>query len=88
MKDFEGTEQMYSVYGKYPQTDGTVYRRLLGRFMIMNNNVSIVEDHIGMLENVLIPGPLIGHNERALRSLEQSAYSEVVGEDKIGRAHV
>lgn len=87
MSDMAGVNEIFAVYGKYPQDNGTVRRQLLGRFMITNGNVSILEDNVGMLKSMLIPGPLMGHNNRALRSLEASAYTEVLDEAKVKAGH-
>lgn len=87
MSDMAGVNEVFAVYGKYPQDNGSVRRQLLGRFMITNNEVSILEDNVGMLGSMLIPGPLMGHNSRALRSLEESAYTEVLDEAKVKQGH-
>lgn len=87
MSDMAGANEIFAVYGKYPQDNGTVRRQLLGRFMITDNQVSILEDNIGMLGSMLIPGPLMGHNDRALRALEGSAYTEVLDEGKVTEGH-
>lgn len=81
--DFAGTQAIYSVYGNYPQDNGQISRRLLGRFMIIKDKLTILEDHIGMLKSMLIEGPVYGANERALNSLSQSPYTEVVNEADV-----
>jgi hypothetical protein len=81
--DFSDTHNVFSVYAVYPQEDGEHHRRLIGRFVIYNDRVALLEDHIGWLSDMLPDGPVTPEIKRAIESLRHSAYTQVVNEEEV-----
>jgi hypothetical protein len=80
-----GTPGIYNVYQKTADEERGVEAGLVGRFVVYGNNVSIIEDHTGMIESMFPAGPITGQLLRRMKSMEngQSAYWDVVLESDI-----
>ena len=86
MIDFLNANEVFEVHGVYPHEAGHHEQMLLGRFLIENGKLRILEDHQGLLGSMLHQG-LVGPNVRALNSLAQSGYTKVVPESELVQGH-
>jgi hypothetical protein len=84
MVDFQNANGIFDVYGVYPNEKGN-QRLLLGRFMIEDGKLRVLEDHNGMLK-MLSNGP-VGHSLQQLDSLARSPYTQVVSESEVKEGH-
>jgi hypothetical protein len=87
MIDFQSGDEVYQVFSVYPHPAGNkTHGMMLGRFMVQDGKLRILEDHNGMLHEVLHDGP-VGHNTAALKSLTTSSYTKVVAESDVAQGH-
>jgi hypothetical protein len=83
--DFQTANEIFNVYSRYPK-DGKTDGYMIGRFMVENENLRILEDHTGLLRKALKNGP-VGHNAAALKSMAQSPYLKLVSESEVAQGH-
>lgn len=81
MIDFENANEIFDVYGTYPKETGK-QKMLLGRFVIQNGQLQVIEDHHKILSRTLVRGP-VGWSIDALNSLASSPYTQVVAESEV-----
>ena len=82
MIDYQNANEVFDVYGVYPQSVGNAHRRLLGRFAILDGKLRIIEDHTGILHGSLFEGP-VGPNIPTINSMDRSPYLEIVADADI-----
>jgi hypothetical protein len=83
--DFQGANEIFDVYSRYPQeSDAQGY--MIGRFMVEEGKLKILEDHSGLLKRSLQNGP-VGHNAAALKAMARSPYLRLVGESEVAQGH-
>lgn len=81
MKDI--AHHIHQVYMYKPQRDGSVTRHPIGRFMTVGRQLNILEDYHGHLHEALPEGPINMHTLRAMNSLKNSSYLDVVPASKV-----
>lgn len=86
MIDFENANEIFDVYGVYPNEAGKVESYMIGRFLIEKGNVKILEDHNGILHGSLHNGP-VERNLHSLEALSRSSYLRVVSEAAVSQGH-
>lgn len=82
MIDFESANQVFDVYGVSPSREGAVGYHLLGRFLVEDGKLRILEDHRGLLKQGLHNGP-VSRNLSGLNSLSRSSYIRIVAESEV-----
>jgi hypothetical protein len=85
MIDFQTANEVFDVYSQYPNGDKTD-GYMVGRFMVQDGNLRILEDHQGILKNSLTNGP-VGHNAAQLEAMQHSGYLKIVTESDIAQGH-
>jgi hypothetical protein len=76
--DFNPVHAIFSVYEWYSGE-----RRYMGRFLVHNGQLLILEDHHGMLKQHFRDGPLVGQNEQAIEDLSRSGFIELANEGNV-----
>lgn len=81
-----GEPGIWLVYRKSQGEKGPEHR-LVGRLVIHGDNITVMEDHDGVVERMFPAGPMDGRILRRMRSMEngQSAYWELVREDDLNQ---
>lgn len=82
MIDFQTANEIFNVMGVSPNEHGSLHTRLLGRFLIQDGKVRILEDHNGMLHRTLHNGP-VSRNLAQLKALANSDYIRVVADSEV-----
>lgn len=85
MIDFQDANEVFSVFGVYPH-EGKAEGYMIGRFMVKDGKLRVLEDHNGMLSDMLHNGP-VAHNTARLKALTNSAYTKVVAETDVVQGH-
>ncbi len=82
-----GENGIYLVFRKYFDQEKGEHHRPVGRFVVHNGNISVVEDHDGIVEGMFPPGELGSDELRRMRQYEngQSAHWELVREDDLNQ---
>jgi len=83
--DFQDANEIFDVYARYPH-QGTVQGFMIGRFMVQDGKLRILEDHTGQLKESLTNGP-VGHSTAQLEAMSKSPYLKVVAESDVAQGH-
>jgi hypothetical protein len=82
MTNILGSEHIFHVFRVHPQTDGSVKRQFVGRFIEHDGEVHVLEDHLGVLAH-LPEGPVTAKTNAVLNNLRRSAYIDIVTADDL-----
>lgn len=82
-----GLHNIFRVYRRHLTDSGEVKNRLIGRYLLFNNELHILEDHGGMLSAMLHEGPIDEQTQKGIDSLKHSAHTEVVTEGDVHEGH-
>lgn len=82
-----GEPGIWLVYRKVQDEERGESHRLMGRFVIHGGNITVMEDHGGIIEDMFPAGPMTGRELRRMKAMEngQSAYWELVREDDLNQ---
>jgi hypothetical protein len=82
-----GEPGIWLLYRKMVDGENGPQESLVGRFVIHGGNITIMEDHGGILEDIFPPGPMTERELHRMKALEngQSAYWELVREDDLNQ---
>lgn len=86
MLDFANAQGIFSIYGVYhhgTEDDQQAEHRLLGRVLIDNGNLLILDDNFGILGKTLQNGPVLGRNMHGLQQFARNTYMDVVSETDV-----
>jgi hypothetical protein len=78
-----GEDGFYRLYKVVHYDDGRTGSRLVGRFEVMDGIITILEDHDGNLEEIFPNGPLEDRELRAMQSMSNSPYWDLVKESPV-----
>src|SRR5512138_1493052 len=80
-----GENGIWLVYRKTTHEERGAETRLMGRFAVHGGNITILEDHDGIIESMFPAGPLTSRELRRMQSMEngQSAYWDLAREDDL-----
>jgi hypothetical protein len=84
--DTLGLNHIYRVYQRVPG-DVEVERKLVGRFMVHDNELTILEDYFGVLDGFLKEGALTEKDQQGIQRLKHSPYYDVASEGDIKAGH-
>ena len=82
-----GSNGIYRLYRVIPEDHQKLEFRLVGVFAIVAGSCHIMEDHDGILEDMVPRGKLTGDTLRRLTYLQQSGYWRLVHENDIESGH-
>jgi hypothetical protein len=85
--DLLGLDHIFRVYRLTPDDHGNISRQLLGRFMVHDDNVDILEDYFGVIGEFIEDGPVNEDVQRSISAMKRSAYLDVVSEGDISKGH-
>jgi GGDEF domain-containing protein len=71
-----GLNHVYTIYGIHPEDKG-VSNTILGKYLLHNDAIHVLEDHNGILSHVQ-DGPITPLTQRFLESLKNSSYVKVI----------
>ncbi len=78
---------LYRLYTLKFTADGQQSRRMVGRFLIYNGHIRLLEDHLGSLHHLLGSGELTTQVIERLESMKRSGYWELIHEDDLNQAN-
>lgn len=78
---------LYRLYHLRFTSDGQQSRRMVGRFLIYNGHIRILEDHHGSLHELLGSGELTTQTIERLNSMKRSGYWELIHEDDLNQGN-
>jgi hypothetical protein len=78
-----GANGIYRLYRESPEGHEKVDERLVGVFAIVGGDIHHMEDHDGILEDIVPEGRLTDHIFSRMVQLEDSPYWRLVHEDDV-----
>jgi GGDEF domain-containing protein len=74
---------LYKVFTVHPQKDGRIERHYVGKYLLHDGQIEILEDHHGILVNSLHEGAVTAETLHTLEAMKDSPYIDVVSQHEL-----